>query len=73
MTSTLKRCIDTVKHINIPVEPINLKFLDELNAGIADGLSIEEFKNKYPEEYEERKRDKLRYRYPRGESYVDLI
>ena len=26
-----------------------------------------------PEEFEARKRDKLRYRYPRGESYLDVI
>jgi 6-phosphofructo-2-kinase/fructose-2,6-biphosphatase len=26
-----------------------------------------------PEEYDARQRDKLRYRYPRGESYLDVI
>mmetsp|Transcript_33265 Transcript_33265/g.30213 ORF Transcript_33265/g.30213 Transcript_33265/m.30213 type:complete len:140 (+) Transcript_33265:988-1407(+) len=30
-------------------------------------------KDKNPNDYEERKRDKLNYRYPRGESYLDLI
>jgi 6-phosphofructo-2-kinase/fructose-2,6-biphosphatase len=28
---------------------------------------------KYPAEFEARKADKLRYRYPRGESYLDLV
>ena len=26
-----------------------------------------------PEEYEARKKDKFRYRYPRGESYQDIV
>lgn len=30
-------------------------------------------KASFPEEYAAREKDKLRYRYPRGESYLDII
>ena len=30
-------------------------------------------KERWPEEFEARTKDKLRYRYPRGESYLDII
>jgi broad specificity phosphatase PhoE len=30
-------------------------------------------KEKFPAEYKSRDQDKLRYRYPRGESYMDVI
>eukprot|EP00303_Exanthemachrysis_gayraliae_P004718 CAMPEP_0206010758 /NCGR_PEP_ID=MMETSP1464-20131121/12157_1 /ASSEMBLY_ACC=CAM_ASM_001124 /TAXON_ID=119497 /ORGANISM="Exanthemachrysis gayraliae, Strain RCC1523" /LENGTH=649 /DNA_ID=CAMNT_0053384393 /DNA_START=9 /DNA_END=1959 /DNA_ORIENTATION=- len=46
--------------------------LDEIYAGVCDGMSYDEIKAKYPDEYEWRKKDKLAYRYPRGESYLDV-
>jgi broad specificity phosphatase PhoE len=30
-------------------------------------------REKFPHEYKARDQDKLRYRYPRGESYLDVI
>jgi broad specificity phosphatase PhoE len=47
--------------------------LDELFAGSCDGMTYEEIEEKYPEEFQRRKNDKLAYRYPRGESYLDVI
>jgi 6-phosphofructo-2-kinase/fructose-2,6-biphosphatase len=47
--------------------------LCEIDAGICDGLTYEDIKKRWPEEFAARKKDKLRYRYPRGESYLDLI
>lgn len=41
--------------------------LDELYAGICDGLTYKEIEKKYPEEFARRQEDKLTYRYPRGE------
>ena len=41
--------------------------------GVCDGLTYEEVQEKFPDEYKARDVDKLRYRYPRGESYVDVI
>ncbi|KAF4387542.1 hypothetical protein CsatB_030119 [Cannabis sativa] len=71
-TSTLQRTILTASHI--PGFPkIQWRALDEINAGVCDGMTYEEIKKNMPEEYEARKKDKLRYRYPRGESYLDVI
>ena len=41
--------------------------------GVCDGLSYEQVHIKFPEEYRARNQDKLAYRYPRGESYLDVI
>lgn len=46
--------------------------LDELYAGICDGMTYKEIEKVYPEEFEARQADKLAYRYPRGESYMDV-
>lgn len=40
--------------------------LDELYAGVCDGLTYKEIEQKYPEEFARRQEDKLTYRYPRG-------
>ena len=40
--------------------------LDELYAGVCDGLTYKEIEEKYPEESARRQEDKLTYRYPRG-------
>lgn len=54
-----------------------LKFarLNELCAGLLDSLSYKDMKELYPEEWEERRKDKLNYRYPGvgGESYQDVV
>ncbi|URD81770.1 6-phosphofructo-2-kinase [Musa troglodytarum] len=52
---------------------IQWRALEEINAGVCDGMTCEEIKKNMPEEYVSRKKDKLRYRYPRGESYLDVI
>lgn len=46
--------------------------LDELNAGICDSMTYEAIEEAYPKEWAARQRDKLRYRYPRGESYEGI-
>ena len=46
--------------------------LDELYAGTCDGMTYKEIQEVYPEEFERRQADKLSYRYPRGESYMDV-
>jgi hypothetical protein len=50
-----------------------LKALDEIDAGICDGMTYEEIKKKMPEEYAARNANKLRYKYPQGESYIDVM
>ncbi|KAM3307242.1 6-phosphofructo-2-kinase/fructose-2,6-bisphosphatase [Capsicum chacoense] len=71
-TSTLQRTILTAGPI-AGFPKIQWRALDEINSGICDGMTYEEIKKNMPEEYESRKKDKLRYRYPRGESYLDVI
>jgi len=71
--STLKRSIQTAENIKFLGTCHSLKALDEINVGICEGYSYQEIAEKFPKEFEDRNRDKLRYRYPRGESYMDMI
>ncbi|XP_042394679.1 6-phosphofructo-2-kinase/fructose-2,6-bisphosphatase-like isoform X5 [Zingiber officinale] len=71
-TSTLQRTILTASPI-VGFPKIQWRALEEINAGVCDGMTYAEIKKNMPEEYESRKKDKLRYRYPRGESYLDVI
>lgn len=69
--STLLRTINTASEISDNYEIC--KCLDEINAGICEHKTYEEIKKLYPDDYEKRNKDKLNYRYPSGESYIDLI
>ncbi|KAJ9565358.1 hypothetical protein OSB04_001324, partial [Centaurea solstitialis] len=71
-TSTLQRTILTANPI-VGFPKVQWRALDEINSGVCDGMTYEEIKKNMPEEYASRKKDKLRYRYPRGESYLDVI
>lgn len=70
-TSTLDRTIATAA--NLPYPKVRWKTLDEIQSGICDGMTYAEIQEKMPEEHEMRTKDKLRYRYPSGESYMDVI
>ena len=41
--------------------------MDEIDAGICDGMTYEEIAEKMPDVSAARKKDKLGYRYPKGE------
>ncbi|KAK6045814.1 phosphoglycerate mutase family protein [Cooperia oncophora] len=41
--------------------------------GICEGLTYNDFAQRYPKQFAERDRDKYHYRYPSGESYEDLV
>lgn len=69
--STLIRTINTSKELTTNIHIC--KCLDEINAGICEHKTFEEVEKIYPEEFIKRKNDKLNYRYPSGESYLDLI
>eukprot|EP00095_Tigriopus_kingsejongensis_P011194 snap_masked-scaffold263_size232787-processed-gene-0.5 protein:Tk11194 transcript:snap_masked-scaffold263_size232787-processed-gene-0.5-mRNA-1 annotation:"6-phosphofructo-2-kinase fructose- -biphosphatase 3" len=69
ITSTLCRTILTAKYIKGPRSETDI--LNEINSGYLDGLTYKEIQKKYPDEYMAREKDKLNYRYPGGESYVD--
>jgi 6-phosphofructo-2-kinase/fructose-2,6-biphosphatase len=70
-TSTLKRSIQTAQYVNH--RKVNLQALDEIDAGICDGMTYDEIAATLPDEYSARAANKLKYRYPHGESYVDVI
>lgn len=70
-TSTLRRTLQTGRFITADLEP--WRVLDEIDAGVCDGMTYQEIRERLPEVSEARARDKLRYRYPMGESYQDVI
>jgi len=69
-TSTLTRTRQTAGHIVAP--KMAFPQLNEINSGEHDGMTYEEIAEHYPLDFAARDRDKLRYRYPNGESYVDV-
>lgn len=70
-TSTLKRTIETAA--GLPYTKLTWKSLDELDAGVCDGMTYEEIEAAFPEDYEARDNDKYNYRYQGGESYRDVV
>ncbi|EHY61305.1 6-phosphofructo-2-kinase [Exophiala dermatitidis] len=75
-TSMLKRSIETSQFFDEDEFDIKqMRMLDELNAGVMEGMTYKEIREKFHHEYELRKRDKLHYRYPGpgGEGYLDII
>lgn len=68
-TSSLVRTIQTAAHVTAP--KFQTPLLDEISSGDLDSLTYAEVEEKYPLEFKARVKDKLRYRYPAGESYID--
>ncbi|KAF9100874.1 hypothetical protein BGX29_006201, partial [Mortierella sp. GBA35] len=75
-TSMLTRTKETVEGFDPKEYDIkHIRFLNEIYAGICEGLSYSEIEQEYPEEFQARRVNKLFYRYPGmgGESYLDVI
>jgi broad specificity phosphatase PhoE/predicted kinase len=70
-TSSLRRAVQTAAPLGRT--PWAWRALDEIDGGICDSMSHAQIQERLPEEYAARKRDKFNYRYPRGESYQDII
>lgn len=70
-TSTLRRTIQTAAALPWPSHA--WRVLDEIDAGVCDGMTYAEVAATMPAEFDARREDKFRYRYPRGESYEDVI
>ncbi|KZT66865.1 bifunctional 6-phosphofructo-2-kinase/fructose-2,6-bisphosphate 2-phosphatase [Daedalea quercina L-15889] len=70
-TSTLQRTIQTAQAL--PYTKLTWKSLDELDAGVCDGMTYEEIEQAYPEDFANRDEDKFNYRYRGGESYRDVV
>ncbi|KAK3906143.1 6-phosphofructo-2-kinase-domain-containing protein [Staphylotrichum tortipilum] len=72
-TSTLQRTIATAKHLPKHYNQLQWKALDELDAGVCDGMTYQEIADQYPEDFQARDEDKYNYRYRGGESYRDVV
>uniref|UniRef100_A0A8D3C6M7 6-phosphofructo-2-kinase/fructose-2,6-biphosphatase 4b n=1 Tax=Scophthalmus maximus TaxID=52904 RepID=A0A8D3C6M7_SCOMX len=70
-TSQMKRTIQTAECLGVPYE--QWKPLNEIDAGVCEEMMYEEIQEHYPLEFALRDQDKYRYRYPKGESYEDLV
>ncbi|TDL27187.1 bifunctional 6-phosphofructo-2-kinase/fructose-2,6-bisphosphate 2-phosphatase [Rickenella mellea] len=70
-TSTLQRTIQTAQEL--PYNKLTWKSLDELDAGVCDGMTYDEIEATYPEDFANRDEDKFNYRYRGGESYRDVV
>ncbi|XP_047991231.1 6-phosphofructo-2-kinase/fructose-2,6-bisphosphatase isoform X4 [Leguminivora glycinivorella] len=70
-TSWMRRAIQTVKDVKAPQE--RWKALNEIDAGICEEMTYAEIQEKYPSDFNARDANKFAYRYPRGESYEDLV
>lgn len=70
-TSTLRRTQQTAAYL--PYPKLHWKALDELDAGVCDGMTYEEIQRDFPEDFEARDKDKYEYRYRGGESYRDVV
>ncbi|KAF9345149.1 hypothetical protein BGX34_004988 [Mortierella sp. NVP85] len=75
-TSMLTRTKETVEEFDPKEYDIkHMRFLNEIYAGICEGLTYNQIEQRYPKEFEARRVNKLFYRYPGmgGESYLDVI
>jgi broad specificity phosphatase PhoE len=70
-TSTLRRTTETADRLGLSTRP--WRALDEIDSGLCDGMTYFEIAQTMPSEAAGRAADKFRYRYPRGESYQDVI
>lgn len=70
-TSRLKRAIQTVADVPAPQE--RWKALNEIDAGICEEMTYDQIQAKFPSDFRARDQNKFYYRYPRGESYEDLV
>ncbi|XP_067934345.1 6-phosphofructo-2-kinase/fructose-2,6-bisphosphatase-like isoform X2 [Watersipora subatra] len=71
-TSELRRTKQTAEFLQ-DVPKVHWKALNEINAGVCEEMTYEEIQKEHPREFALRDDDKYHYRYPKGESYVDLV
>merc|ERR1711871_23806 len=71
-TSTLKASTETASALPLRPPRIQLRALNRIKVGRFAGLSVEEFRTQHPDLYADRERDRLNFRFPEGESYLDL-
>uniref|UniRef100_A0A8R1HGE6 6-phosphofructo-2-kinase n=1 Tax=Caenorhabditis japonica TaxID=281687 RepID=A0A8R1HGE6_CAEJA len=67
------RAAQTAQYLKPDFHTEYWKALDELDAGICEGLTYEDIQQRYPKQADDRAADKYHYRYPSGESYEDVV
>jgi broad specificity phosphatase PhoE len=74
-TSQLARTIETGRpaEVELAVECLRWRNLNEIHTGVCEHMTYADVRLKYPQIDEFRKEDKYAFRYPRGESYQDLV
>jgi alpha-ribazole phosphatase len=73
-TSDLTRCVTGANIIceQFGIEPVRRSELRELNIGVWEGLTWEDIKANWPEEWQARLADLVNYRVPQGENLLDV-
>lgn len=73
-TSDLTRCVTGANIIcgQFGIEPVRRRELRELNIGIWEGLTWQEIKATWPEEWQARLADLVNHRVPQGENLLDV-
>ncbi|XP_023343168.1 6-phosphofructo-2-kinase/fructose-2,6-bisphosphatase [Eurytemora carolleeae] len=71
ITSRLHRTQQTAQYVQAQKEIRHE--IDEINSGEHDNMTYEDIAANFPVEFALRDRDKLNYRYPKGESYMDVV
>lgn len=72
--SSLERSKQTAEGFDEDIYDVKeFKIMDEIDSGICEGLTYKEIEKSLPHEYEARRKNKLFYRYPGGESYLDVV
>ncbi|WBW71345.1 6-phosphofructo-2-kinase [Schizosaccharomyces osmophilus] len=75
-SSVRQRAIETTQFFNPGVYDVKkMRMLNDLNFGSREGLTMKEFAEKYPEEYQVIQRRDVSYRFSGlgGESYLDVV
>jgi probable phosphoglycerate mutase len=73
-SSPIERAFQTAIIIGdkLNIKPKKLDSLSEFDVGCWSGLTNKEIKETFPGQIQARKKDKLNYRIPKGESYMDV-
>jgi alpha-ribazole phosphatase len=73
-TSDLTRCVTGANIIcgQFAIEPVRRSELRELNIGIWEGLTWDEIRTRWPEEWQARLADLVNFRVPQGENLLDV-
>jgi len=70
-SSNLRRTVQTIKGVKCRAH-VPWAALAEIDAGVCECMTYADFREKLPAQYVKRQRNKAMWRYPGGESYMDV-